>query len=54
MVDQTRLGVRFDYDGVIIINGIEYNKYQMQPNAGNDIPVASRIGGRNTGAPIAS
>jgi len=36
--DQQRLGVRLDYDGVITIGGTEYHKYQMQPNAGDDIP----------------
>jgi hypothetical protein len=36
--DQQRLGVRFDYDGVIEKDGTEYHKYQMQANAGDDIP----------------
>ncbi|TBU23588.1 hypothetical protein BD311DRAFT_810653 [Dichomitus squalens] len=36
--DQQRLGVRFDYDGEITIDDIVYHKYQMQPNAGDDIP----------------
>lgn len=36
--DQQRLGIRFEYDGEITVDGIECHKYQMQPNAGDDIP----------------
>jgi len=36
---QQRLGVRYDYDGEITgADGTVYNKFQMQPNAGSDIP----------------
>ncbi|EME42125.1 hypothetical protein DOTSEDRAFT_73030 [Dothistroma septosporum NZE10] len=37
---QARNGVRYDYDGVVVKDGVEYHKYNMQPNAGNDIPSA--------------
>ena len=36
--EQQRLGVRYDYDGEITRDGTVYHKFQMQPNAGNDIP----------------
>lgn len=37
--EQQRLGVRYDYDGEITGgDGTVYHKFQMQPNAGNDIP----------------
>ncbi|EER41640.1 conserved hypothetical protein [Histoplasma capsulatum var. duboisii H88] len=32
--DQVRIGVRFDYDGEVTINGVVHHKYQCQPNAG--------------------
>ncbi|KAI9672561.1 MAG: hypothetical protein M1817_003327 [Caeruleum heppii] len=32
--DQLRYGLRLDYDGVVTRNGKEYNKFQVQPNAG--------------------
>jgi hypothetical protein len=36
--DLLRYGVRWDYDGVVkLSDGKEYNKFQLQPNAG-DIP----------------
>jgi len=40
--DQKRLGIRFDYDGDVTIDNTEYHKYEMQPNAGNDIPARIR------------
>jgi hypothetical protein len=37
--EQQRLGVRYDYDGEMTgEDGTVYHKFQMQPNAGNDIP----------------
>jgi len=36
--EQARYGVRFDYDGEIEIDGVLYNKFKMQPNAGDDVP----------------
>ncbi|KAF7197359.1 hypothetical protein HII31_01169 [Pseudocercospora fuligena] len=35
---QSQLGVRYDYDGVVTKDGVECHKYNVQPNAGNDIP----------------
>lgn len=32
--DLTNLGIRFDFDGEITQNGVVYNKFQVQPNAG--------------------
>lgn len=32
--DKERLGIRWDYDGEITIDGTIYHKFQMQPNAG--------------------
>jgi hypothetical protein len=32
--DLMNLGIRFDYDGEVTQNGIVYNKFQVQPNAG--------------------
>jgi hypothetical protein len=32
--DQERLGVRLDYDGEVTKQGVQYHKYQIQPNAG--------------------
>lgn len=32
--DRERLGVRFDYDGEVVRDGIQCHKYQVQPNAG--------------------
>ncbi|KAL2384043.1 hypothetical protein RJ035_005500, partial [Blastomyces gilchristii] len=28
------LGIRWDFDGEVTINGVVYNKFQVQPNAG--------------------
>lgn len=37
--DLQRLGIRYDYDGEITgQDGIVYHKFQMQANAGDDIP----------------
>lgn len=36
--EQARYGIRYDYDGEIEIDGVKYNKFQMQPNAGDDVP----------------
>ncbi|KAH9956474.1 hypothetical protein BGW80DRAFT_252442 [Lactifluus volemus] len=38
--DKQRLGIRFDYDGEATRNGTLCHKYQMQPNAGDDIPAS--------------
>jgi len=39
LAEQKRLCVRYDYDGEITgEDGNVYHKFQMQPNAGNDIP----------------
>ena len=35
--EQKWYGVHYNYNGVIDINGVEYHKFQMQPNAGDDI-----------------
>ena len=32
--DQENVGIRFDYDGEVNENGVTYNKFQVQPNAG--------------------
>lgn len=32
--DLLRFGIRFDYDGIVTVNGKEFHKYQCQPNAG--------------------
>jgi len=32
--EQETLGVRLDYDGEVTQDGIQYHKYQIQPNAG--------------------
>ncbi|KAM0724068.1 hypothetical protein Q7P37_000248 [Cladosporium fusiforme] len=32
--DLLNYGIRFDYDGVVTEGGVEYHKYQCQPNAG--------------------
>jgi hypothetical protein len=32
--DLENLGIRWDYDGEVEDNGILYNKFQVQPNAG--------------------
>ena len=32
--DLENLGIRFDYDGEVSENGLTYNKFQVQPNAG--------------------
>ncbi|KAM3416297.1 hypothetical protein BST61_g7903 [Cercospora zeina] len=37
---QAKEGVRYDYDGVIVKDGVEYHEYNMQPNAGKDGPSA--------------
>ncbi|KAM5465989.1 hypothetical protein MauCBS54593_006237 [Microsporum audouinii] len=29
-----RLGIRWDFDGEVTIDGVVYNKFQVQPNAG--------------------
>ncbi|EPQ52397.1 hypothetical protein GLOTRDRAFT_95982 [Gloeophyllum trabeum ATCC 11539] len=36
--DVQRLGVRFDYDGEVTRDDVDYHKFQMQPNAGDGIP----------------
>lgn len=33
-VEQERLGIRWDYDGLVTKPDGQYHKYQMQPNAG--------------------
>lgn len=38
--DQQNYGIRLDYDGVVTKDGVEYHKYQCQPNAGK---IASSI-----------
>ncbi|EME44741.1 hypothetical protein DOTSEDRAFT_152750 [Dothistroma septosporum NZE10] len=35
---QSQLGIRYDYDGIVTRDGIECHKYNVQPNAGNNIP----------------
>lgn len=35
---QSRLGTRYDYDGVVVKDGVEYHKFNVQPNAGHDVP----------------
>ncbi|KAK4570046.1 hypothetical protein LTR86_003016 [Recurvomyces mirabilis] len=35
---QKQLGVRYDYDGEVQKDGVEFHKFNVQPNAGNDIP----------------
>lgn len=35
---QKQLGVRYDYDGEVKKDGVECHKYNLQPNAGDDIP----------------
>lgn len=32
--DLTNFGIRFDFDGEVTQNGVVYNKFQVQPNAG--------------------
>ncbi|RAL03196.1 uncharacterized protein BO80DRAFT_423157 [Aspergillus ibericus CBS 121593] len=32
--DLLRYGVRWDYDGIVMHDGKEYHRYQLQPNAG--------------------
>jgi hypothetical protein len=36
--NQRQTGLRLDYERTEKKNGVEYNKFQLQPNAGNDIP----------------
>lgn len=35
---QKQLGVRSDYDGEVTKGGVECHKYNVQPNAGSEIP----------------
>jgi hypothetical protein len=35
---QKQLGVRYDYDGEVEKDGVKCHKYQLQPNAGSEIP----------------
>lgn len=35
---QKQLGVRYDYDGEVKKDGVDCHKYNVQPNAGEDIP----------------
>lgn len=35
---QKQLGVRYDYDGEVKKDGVDCHKFQVQPNAGDDIP----------------
>jgi hypothetical protein len=35
---QKQLGVRYDYDGEVTKGGIDCHKYNLQPNAGNEVP----------------
>lgn len=37
---QSQLGVRYDYDGIVTRNGVECHKFNVQPNAGQDVPSA--------------
>ena len=37
---QARLGTRYDYEGIVLKDGVEFHKYNVQPNAGNDVPAA--------------
>lgn len=39
--DLENLGVRWDFDGEVIQEGVVYNKFQVQPNAG-DVPSSIR------------
>jgi len=32
--DLENLGIRFDYDGEVVRDGVTYNKFQVQPNSG--------------------
>lgn len=38
--DLLKYGIRLDYDGVVTVGGVEFHKYQCQPNAGK---VASSV-----------
>ncbi|CAK3787534.1 Hypothetical predicted protein [Lecanosticta acicola] len=33
-----QMGVRYDYDGEVKKDGVDCHKYNLQPNAGDDIP----------------
>lgn len=35
---QRQLGVRYDYDGEVNKDGVDCHKFNIQPNAGDDIP----------------
>ena len=37
-VDQEEIGIRLDYDGEITLDGANFHKYEMQPNAGSKLP----------------
>lgn len=32
--DQLRYGIRFDYDGIVSVDGVDHYKFQCQPNNG--------------------
>ncbi|PGH34812.1 hypothetical protein GX50_02373 [[Emmonsia] crescens] len=43
------LGIRWDFDGEVTINGVVYNKFQVQPNAGKVPPSVSEWRRKNGG-----
>ena len=48
--DKQNLGVRFDYDGEEIAeDGTIYNWFQVQPNAGDDVPAFIKEWRKNNG-----
>ena len=36
--EQKRLGVRYDFDGEVVVEGSVFYRYKLQVNAGRDIP----------------
>ena len=46
--DLTNFGIRFDFDGETTQNGVIYNKFQVQPNAGK-VPSSVRQWRDNNG-----
>lgn len=39
-IDEQSYGLRADFDGEMVCNGVKYNKFEIQPNAGSKIPSA--------------